>query len=409
MNRTKRESAISILAGLAVIMASLVGMSAAGAAPAAPAAQPENGSIEVKFTPLPDNGAGAFCLPPFLGMQSSVGITPTTFTLKVTVETRLCNQVNAVAAIYGMPGNGVAWPQELKTTKPVSIRERGITEIIFTRGCAPEQYDVIVGATPQTISPLGPWHGPLLFPFDVNTSLQSWECGPPPSTTSTTSSTTTTTIDDNCSEYTPSNVSATPTSVAPGATVTVSGDGTPGTMIQVILRPKTTTPTQSASLDPRSRLAATAAAEPTAAANFAALSDPTLVGPDGKWSTQVIVPADAQPGDWVIAAYAVGCDTETTTEIVVTPPSVPTTSTPPSTAPPVVAGQDQVATPAAVASSSGSQGPGASVAGAQANRGASGLAFTGTSAHLPLVLGIGLVTLGGLLLLRSRRKGAPAA
>lgn len=399
-----------------MLVASLAGVNSVGASSTAPAAQPENGSVEVKFTPLPDNGNGWFCLPPFLGMQSSVGITPTTFTLKVTVETRLCNQVNAVAAIYGMPGNGVAWPQQLKTTKPLSIREPGITEIIFTRGCAPEQYDVIVGATPQTIDPLGPWHGPLLFPFDVNTSLQSWGCGPPPSTTTTTttSSTTTTTIDDNCSEYTPKDVSATPSSIAPGGTVTVSGTGTPGTLIQVILRPGATEPAPATSEDSRSVLAAARQAAPAAAesapASFAALSNPTLVGPDGKWSTELIVPADAAAGNWVVAAYAVGCDTETTTEIEVVPPTTPTTSsTTSSTAPPVVAGEEQVVTPVAVASGgSGTSGPSANVATAGATRGG-GLAFTGTSAHLPLAIGIALVALGGLLLLRTRRRGATAA
>ena len=219
----------------------------------------------------------------------------------------LCSRINVIAAIYQMPGNGVAWPQTLLETAPFTLREPGVTEVIFAKTCTPAQFDVITGATPPVISPLGPWHGPLLFPFDTSTSLQWFGCGPTTSTstTSTSSSTTTTTIDDNCENYTPSNVTVTPATARAGDTLTVRGTGTPGTLVQVLLKP------------PSGAAAAERLSAAEVSAGFVALSDPALVQPDGTWSATLIVPADAQPGTWTVAANAVGCETEVTTQVTI--------------------------------------------------------------------------------------------
>jgi LPXTG-motif cell wall-anchored protein len=359
-----------------VAVGALGNMPSASAASAAGAAAAEPSNIQIVQTP---SGGGGICLPPALAMRQSTRSDATTFRLIIRVTAPLCARVNAVAAIYKMPGNGVAWPQTLLETAPFSLREPGTTEVIFTKTCTPAQFDVITGATPPVISPTGPWHGPLLFPFDTSTSLQWFGCGPTTSTstTSTSTSTTTTTIDDNCENYTPGNVTVTPTSARAGDTLSVRGTGTPGTLIQVLLRP----PTGGAAAEQLS------AAEATA--GFVALSDPALVQPDGTWSTTLIVPSDAPPGTWTVAANAVGCETEVTTQVtIVAGAVVPST---PSTEGPVVAGETVSNTVAGASATSG---------GTQA----AGLAFTGTSTHLPIIAGILMIMTGGLLLLSTRRR-----
>lgn len=364
---------VMAIGAVLIAVGALGAMPDVSATPAASAPAPES-NIQIVQTP---SGGGGICLPPALAMRQSTRSDATTFRLTIRVTSPLCARVNAVAAIYKMPGNGVAWPQTLLETAPFSLREAGVTEIIFTKTCTPVQFDVITGATPPVISPTGPWHGPLLFPFDTATSLQWFGCGPTTSTstTSTSSSTTTTTIDDNCENYTPANVTVTPSSARAGDTLTVSGTGTPGTLVQVLLKP----PTQAGAATER-----LSAAE--AKAGFVALSDPALVQPDGTWSTTLIVPSDAQPGTWIVAANAVGCETEVTTQVtVVAGAVVPST---PSTEGPVVAGETVSNT----------------VAAATASPKAAGLAFTGTATHLPIVAGIAMITAGGLLLLSSRRR-----
>lgn len=345
------------------------------------------GSIEVIQTP---SGGGGLCLPPALALRKSTRNDTTTFRLIIRVIAPLCSRVNAVAAIYRMPGNGVAWPQTLVSTLPFTLREPGITEVIFTKGCDPVQFDVITGATPSTISPLGPFHGPLLFPFDLSTSLQYWGCRPDPTTTTTSSTTssTTTTIDDNCENYTPGNVTVSPTVAAPGDTLTVTGTGTPGTSIQVLLRPPPGT-------DPSELSAA------VRAAGFIALSDPVTVAPDGSWSTTVFIPTDGQLGVWIVSAQAVDCDIEVTTEVDVSDGSVvvaPTTEVPP-----VVAGESvaRELTGEALSDNTGRAGSGAAKG---AGNEVAGLAFTGSAAHLPVAAGIVMLAVGGLLLLSSRRR-----
>ncbi len=290
----------------------------------------------------------------------------------------LCSRLDAVAVIYSMPGNGVAWPQQFVESRGFSLQQPGVTEIVFTRGCSPVQFDVVTGATPATISPDGPWHGPLLFPFDLNTSQQWWGCGPTPTTTTstTTTSSTTTTIANDCDDYTPTGVTVSPLIAAPGDVLTVSGAGTPGTVVQVVLRPAGSGP-----------------------GTVTALSDPVQVQPDGSWTTSLAIPPTAEPGDWHVAAHATDCDGETIAGVTVDDDAG--TTTPPSTEPPVVAGEtivDELPAEAVVLGDSLTRG-GRDARGAEA----ADLAFTGAGARLPVVVAVALMAAGGLLVLRSRR------
>lgn len=117
------------------------------------------------------------------------------FTLRIRADAPLCQPISAVAAIYSMPGNGIAWPQRLTEVRNFTIGPAGTVDVTFAKGCAPVQFDVLTGATPDIVSPWDQWHGPLLFPGDVDTTYQHWgaDCSStPPSTAPTTTSTTTT-------------------------------------------------------------------------------------------------------------------------------------------------------------------------------------------------------------------------
>ena len=75
-----------------------------------------------------------------------------------------------------MPGNGTAWPQRLVEKKDFTIDSAGTTTIEFMKACDAQQFDVVVGATPNVIDVTGPWHGPMLFPLDTDTAEQYWGC-----------------------------------------------------------------------------------------------------------------------------------------------------------------------------------------------------------------------------------------
>ncbi len=157
---------------------------------------------------------GLFCLPPLFAMTSNVFADENIFRLRVTISTQLCEPINATAVIYAMPGNGVAWPQQLVETLAVPLGPAGVTDIVFRKSCAAQQFDVVVGETPSTISPTGPWHGPLLFPFDTNTALQHWGCATT-TTTSTTTTTTTTSTTTTSTTTTEASTTVAPTTAAP--------------------------------------------------------------------------------------------------------------------------------------------------------------------------------------------------
>ena len=117
------------------------------------------------------------------------------FSLEITLDRPLCDSLEASAAIYSMPGNGVAWPQKLKQVEKFTLKDAGVTKITFLKNCDPVQFDVVTGETPAEITPLtAPM---LLFPFDIKTAEQWWGCPAPTTTTTTTvpkTTTTTTTV-----------------------------------------------------------------------------------------------------------------------------------------------------------------------------------------------------------------------
>jgi LPXTG-motif cell wall-anchored protein len=158
----------------------------------------------VSFEPSSDTSG--ICIDPslfLLAASYSTINTADSFTVKVELKQNLCSPFVAKAAVYSMPGsqdNQVAWPQELVSVQEFSIQARGTYTVTFPKTCLAQQFDIIVGATPQTISPTGPYHGPLLFPVGLSSALQWWgfECVEDTTvstedTTTTTTSTTTTT------------------------------------------------------------------------------------------------------------------------------------------------------------------------------------------------------------------------
>lgn len=138
-------------------------------------------AIAVSFTPGPSSpGCTAF---PF-EVTHAAGSTPQEFRIRITLARRLCTPVGATAVVYAMPSSATAWPQTLAERTSLTLQEPGTYVVGFTKGCSPQQFDLLAGTgasiTPQVISPTGPWHGPLLFPVDLSTSLQWRGCGPDP-------------------------------------------------------------------------------------------------------------------------------------------------------------------------------------------------------------------------------------
>lgn len=134
-------------------------------------------SLNIQIVQTTDNVQGV-CLPSLLSLSNKVSSSETEFVLTVIASAPLCEPIRATAAVYSMPANGVAWPQTLLEAAPFTIFEAGTTVITFHKANACVQFDVITGYAPEVISPLGPWHGPLLFPFDLSTAQQYWGCPP---------------------------------------------------------------------------------------------------------------------------------------------------------------------------------------------------------------------------------------
>ncbi len=192
-----------------------VGVRVAGAEPA-----PGGGRVAVRSLPEP---SGAPCLPGRLGMSYETTTTSERFVLRIRSTAPRCEPIVATAAVYAMPTNGMAWPQRLVKASTFEIASAGSVEVVFERTCAPSQFDVVTGATPDRIAPWADWHGPLLFPFDLNTAFQDpgGNCGAP-STTAVPPSTVAP------STTTPGGT----TSVPDGVTPTV--DPTPTTDVEVL-------------------------------------------------------------------------------------------------------------------------------------------------------------------------------
>ena len=191
---------ISLVVGTLILVVAGPGTASAETdPPTAPSA------VTVDFTPAPSED-GCVSFP--IGVTQTPGSTDEAFTLKIRISRTLCTTVGATAAVYAMPSATEAWPQQLVERLTFEMKESGTVVVRFAKTCKPQQFDVIAGTsesvTPPTIAPTGPWHGPLLFPFDLSTSLQWKGCKPPPTippttpttivtTTSTTTSTSTST------------------------------------------------------------------------------------------------------------------------------------------------------------------------------------------------------------------------
>lgn len=214
-----RPSAVRVaIAALLTVAGAAVLVAPAGAA------EVEAGSaISVTQTP---SGSDAPCVPAPLGLTYTTANTPETFSLRVRAAADPCSPIEAKAVVYKMPTNGDQWPQTLGEVVPFTISEAGVTEIVFTKGCDPVQFDVLTGETPEVISPLGAWHGPLLFPFDTATSLQYFGNPDDPSCVET--STTTTEPEVQGTTTVPETTSTSEPEVAGETTVPVDGSGTGG-------------------------------------------------------------------------------------------------------------------------------------------------------------------------------------
>ncbi len=168
-----RTSRRSLRPGLALLVAGAFLVGAPALAGAAEADDAPQSAINITQQDAPDQPA---CLPGILGLTNTVTSTAKSFTLTVNASAPPCDPIHATAAIYAMPGNGTAWPQNLVETKDFTISAAGTTTIEFVKGCDAQQFDVLVGATPEVIDVTGPFHGPLLFPFDTGTAEQYWGC-----------------------------------------------------------------------------------------------------------------------------------------------------------------------------------------------------------------------------------------
>jgi len=155
-----------MVAGAAIMVAPA---SAETIDPSADGAPTPDSAITIVQTP---SEVDVGCVPAPLGLDRRVSNDDMSFQLTVIAAAPPCTPIEAKAVVYAMPGNGEQWPQTLVEVVPFTISTAGTTEITFAKACDPVQFDVLTGATPAVISPLGEFHGPLLFPFDVSTSLQ---------------------------------------------------------------------------------------------------------------------------------------------------------------------------------------------------------------------------------------------
>jgi len=228
----------SMFAGIALVLGvPLFGM-AAWAAPGASAASASNISIDQTER---GDGSGP-CAMAWDSLRYEIDNDDEAFVLRVLTDVRLCQPIVAAAVVYGMPGNGSAWPQQLLERREFVLQPAGSTEIRFDKTCTAAQFDVIVGASPQTINPLGQWHGPLLFPGDVRTAFQHWgsaDCGPG-GTTSTLPPVTQPTVPTEPTIPTEPTVPTSPEGPGPDVAPGTSGPGRSGTAPTEVLGATTT-------------------------------------------------------------------------------------------------------------------------------------------------------------------------
>lgn len=401
-----------VLGATTLLLPSLAGAAGSAATPRSADALAAQGSSNITITQTVSSNQGWFCLPGVLILQRSIHNTPEYFELVIKATSRPCSPIKATAAIYGMPGNGVAWPQHLIESQKFTISKAGKTTVRFTKTCDPVQFDVVTGATPNVISPTGPWHGPLLFPFDMETSRQHWGC----------TDGTTTTTSSPCENYAARQMATSPSAVAPGDTLTVSGLGTAGTTLSVWITP-------------------TNGSDPGIGGPAATVSVPA----SGEWSVDFTIPSNAPLGTWSANAQASDCEAVTSVTFEVTEDGgTPSSDTPSSESGDPdgpgtgvggngdTGGLDKggadgtnatggdnsgvnvevlsntadtpLAEEAVLNASLSNTGPQAAGANpATANKSETALAWTGSNIRLPIVIGVALLVGGLLSLLRSRR------
>ncbi|HOT80074.1 MAG TPA: hypothetical protein PKY13_08800 [Microthrixaceae bacterium] len=175
------------------MIAAAVIVGAASITTAAPASASTVTGSDVTVSRTVKADQSAPCVDPLFSLSNYVNSTADAFTLTVNVNAPLCSPLEAKAVIYAMPGDGVAWPQELVKTVPFTLSEAGTVTVTFSKGCGATQFDVITGHAPQTIN-TGFDHGPLLFPAQLQTAQQFWgaRCVDETTTTSTVPATTST-------------------------------------------------------------------------------------------------------------------------------------------------------------------------------------------------------------------------
>lgn len=175
------------------MIAAAVIVGAASITTAVPASASTVTGSDVTVSRTVNADQSAPCVDPLFSLSNYVNSTADAFTLTVNVNAPLCSPLEAKAVIYAMPGDGVAWPQELVKTVPFTLSEAGTVTVTFSKGCGATQFDVITGHAPQTIN-TGFDHGPLLFPAQLQTAQQFWgaPCVDETTTTSTVPATTST-------------------------------------------------------------------------------------------------------------------------------------------------------------------------------------------------------------------------
>ena len=271
----RARALISILGAVLVVAAACT----PSAAPPAPTT-----TNDVTVTQVASGETGP-CVQPSAAISSGTmtrtyASSPIEFVLTVDVASPLCSPISAAAVIYSMPGNGVAWPQSLAAFKPFTVQAAGTTEIRFSKGCSPAQFDVVTGNPTQTVSsPLGA--PSLLFPFDIATAEQFWgngtTCGttttttiPCPEPTTTTTEVTTTVPEETTTTTTESTTTTVPeetttTTVPEETTTTVEPTTTtvPETTTTEAPTTTTTVPATTTTVDPRSTTTTTVPATTT--------------------------------------------------------------------------------------------------------------------------------------------------
>jgi LPXTG-motif cell wall-anchored protein len=209
--RRRRGALVSAVCGLTLVAVAALGAGTAGAQEGEETPTTEDTTVDTtpaplaEVEPLVDAGeiititqeplvVDGACNP--LAQAQLTYTTESTdevFELVITSATNPCTPIAAAAVAYAMPAGaspaGGQWPQTLSERKDFTISQASVTTVTFAKECAALQFDVITGESPQTIAPTGPWHGPLLFVGDTNTSQQYFppveQCGGTTTTTST--------------------------------------------------------------------------------------------------------------------------------------------------------------------------------------------------------------------------------